>query len=213
MAALWDTKPRFRAETERGRFRRGRRDASYRYEDWAKGPVVPNSVVVDIWDDHPFRNLWDDNRPGELAILQGSTVADWRRMLHLMNEFITRNVGGQERLVEVDEGLDFTSEIPSASNRETTQSHVRRARVARDILACSSQLSVFTVFRPSSETMPPVSPFSTCEMTQTCNTSAPMEYKMLYLRKETTCSASGKSSEAESYQLRSLEDANTHSRT
>jgi hypothetical protein len=105
MQALVDSKPRFRAETERGPFRKGRRSAAYRYEHWSKGPVVPNSVVVDIWDDHPFRGLW--KRPGEIAILQGETYQEWRRILALLNAFVSAQIKGRERRMIVDEVLDF----------------------------------------------------------------------------------------------------------
>lgn len=106
MIAVVDSKPRFRAETERGPFRRGRKSAAHRYETWSSGPMIPGSVVVDIWDEKPFKGIWD--RPGEIAILQGGTLADWKRMLHLLNGYVAANIKGRERLIYVDECLDFT---------------------------------------------------------------------------------------------------------
>lgn len=118
MQILVDSKPRFRAESERGPFRRGRRKAAYRYESWSKGPVVPNSVVVDLWDDQPFRHLFD--RPGEVVILQSGEARDWKRMLELLDAFVKANLKGRERRVIVDECLDFTREIHGASIRRMT---------------------------------------------------------------------------------------------
>lgn len=164
MALLLDTKPRFRAEMERGRFRRGRRDASYRYTGWAKGPVVPNSVVADIWDDHPFRNLW---RPGELVIMQGGTAHDWRRMLLLLNEFVSRDTGEIERLVEVDELLDFTEPTRSPLIHAMTRSLERHAREANGISVCKYARRGFGVFRCSSVTTHLVSHCSIYRITQT----------------------------------------------
>lgn len=105
MQILVDSKPRFRAEMERGPFRRGRRDAAYRYQDWRAGPTVPNSVVVDIWDDHPFRGLW--KTPGEVAILQGAEYVEWKRILQLLDAFVKAPMKDRERRVVVDEALDF----------------------------------------------------------------------------------------------------------
>lgn len=105
MSIIVDSKPRYRAEMERGHFRRGRKPAAYRYEHWSKGPTFPNSVVMDIWDEKPFADLWRE--PGEVVIMQGDDLNDWRRMLYLLNAFCKANIKGRERLVRVDETLDF----------------------------------------------------------------------------------------------------------
>lgn len=106
MQLLVDTKPRFRAETERSPLNpRGRVSAAYRYKDWSKGPVVPNSVVVDMNSPHPFRGLW--TRPGEIAILQSGDATDWHRMLILLTGFVRAQIKGRERRLIVDEILDF----------------------------------------------------------------------------------------------------------
>lgn len=106
MQILVDSKPRFRAETERmPLLPRGRTSAAWRYQDWAKGPVLPGSVLVNLWDDHPFRGLW--TRPGEIAVMQSGDAMDWRRMLELLMRFAKAQTGGQERHVSVDEVLDF----------------------------------------------------------------------------------------------------------
>lgn len=108
MQILIDTKPRFRAEKIRGPYSfRNRTDASKLYKHWAKGPVVPNSVVVPIWDEHPFRGLWNSNNPNEVAIMQGAEERDWLRMLHLMDAFVKAQIRDRERRVVFDEVLDF----------------------------------------------------------------------------------------------------------
>jgi hypothetical protein len=105
LSIIVDTKPRYRAVTQRGHFRRGRADASWRYETWAKGPIVPNSVVMDIHDDKPFASLWRE--PGEVVLMQGDSPVDWRRMLYLIEAFTKAHIKGRERLIRVDEALDF----------------------------------------------------------------------------------------------------------
>ncbi len=108
MQLLIDTKPRFRAEKTRGPIAyRNRRNASKLYEHWAKGPVVPNSVVVPIWDEHPFRGLWHKSNPSEIAIMQSGDAADWKRMLQLVTAFAAAHIKDRERRVVVDETLDF----------------------------------------------------------------------------------------------------------
>lgn len=107
MQLLMDTKPRFRAETERAwnRAPSSRTNAAWRYESWAPGPVIPNSVIVNIWDEHPFRGLW--RRPGEIAIMQSGNEADWKRMLALGMAFTKAQIKGRERRLVADEILDF----------------------------------------------------------------------------------------------------------
>jgi hypothetical protein len=108
MQIIVDTKPRFRAEKMRGPITyRNRRDAKKLYDSWQAGPVVPNSVVVPIWDDHPFRGLWHEDNPSEVAILQSGDALDWKRMLALLNQFCKANIRGRERRIVVDEALDF----------------------------------------------------------------------------------------------------------
>lgn len=104
MQLLIDTKPRFRAECEPVGYYK-RRSAAWRYKDWAKGPTVPNSCLVNLWSPHPFRGLW--RRPGELAIMQSGETADWKRMLQLADRFCKAHIGDRERRIVVDECLDF----------------------------------------------------------------------------------------------------------
>lgn len=108
MQLVADTKPRFRAETiaygPRGMYRRS---AEKLYRGWAKGPIVPNSVAVDLNADHPFRGLWDlKRRPGEIVIMQSNDPLQWKRMLELMKAFTMKQTP-RERLLIVDEGMDF----------------------------------------------------------------------------------------------------------
>lgn len=108
MQVIVDTKPRFRAEKIRGPVTfRNRRDASKLYKSWQKGPVVPNSVVVPLWDDHPFRGLWNKNNPSEIAIMQSGDASDWKRMLQLLTAFCAAHIRDRERRIVVDETLDF----------------------------------------------------------------------------------------------------------
>jgi hypothetical protein len=114
MQIVVDTKPRFRADKERGRVLSGvkasykrRKDASKLYESWQKGPVIPNSVVVPLYDDHPFRGLWNADNPSEVAILQSGNASDWPHMLHLLEAFCAAQIKARERRIVVDEALDF----------------------------------------------------------------------------------------------------------
>lgn len=107
MGIIADTKPRFRAETMAyGPNNAFRKDASKLYEGWAKGPVLPNSVVVNLDSHHPFRGLWVDKRPGEVAIMQSDEPKRWRQMIDLMQAFTAKKTA-RERLLMVDEGMDF----------------------------------------------------------------------------------------------------------
>lgn len=130
MQILVDTKPRFRAQHEKGFRPSWRKDASRRYQTWAKGPIVPNSVVVDLWDDKPFRGTFDE--PGEIVILQSGEERDWRRMLELLDGFVKANIKGRERRIVVDECLDFTSGTLTALIRATTYFSVQRGLVANE---------------------------------------------------------------------------------
>lgn len=111
MQLVADTKPRFRAETivygPNGKWRKNAAKEGI-YDSWDRGPVVPNSVLVDMRREHPFRGLWNfDDRPGEIAIMQGDDPVEWRVMLNLMHAFVKREIKGRERRLVVDEGLDF----------------------------------------------------------------------------------------------------------
>jgi hypothetical protein len=114
MQVLVDTKPRFRAEKQRGRVLAGvsasyknRKPAGKLYEHWAKGPVVPNSVLVPLWDAHPFKGLWNRDNPSEVAILQSGDAKDWPRMLQLLIAYCAAQIKDRERRMVVDEVLDF----------------------------------------------------------------------------------------------------------
>lgn len=108
MQILVDSKPRFRAETRVHPLRRKSRiSAAKLYKAWDKGPVVPNSVVMNIWDPQPFKGLWPKSRPGEIVIMQGDDINAWRRMLFLLNAFTKAQIKGRERRMVVDEVLDF----------------------------------------------------------------------------------------------------------
>jgi hypothetical protein len=105
MIIIVDTKPRFRAETKQGLLPANRKDASDLYETWVKGPVVPNSVVMQMRKDQPFQGLF--RRPGEVVIMQSGDADDWRHMLVLLDAFVRAQIKDRERIIYVDEALDF----------------------------------------------------------------------------------------------------------
>lgn len=111
MQILIDTKPRFRAERIRHNIGplayKNRKSAEPLYKSWTKGPVVPNSVVVPLHDEHPFRGLWNDKNPSEVAIMQSGDAADWKRMLQLLTSFTAAHIKDRERRIVIDEVLDF----------------------------------------------------------------------------------------------------------
>lgn len=111
MILIADTKPRFRAESlVNPRWAKNRVNAAEKetYAHWTAGPVLPNSVRVELDSDRPFRGLWDmKEHPAEVAIMQSDDPVRWRQMNGLMHEFVSKQVKGRERLLVVDEGLDF----------------------------------------------------------------------------------------------------------
>lgn len=107
MILIADTKPRFRAETVAyGPGNRFRKSAKNEYKSWAKGPMLPNSTVLDFDSPHPFRGMWNDKHPGEAVIMQSDDPTRWRQMVELMQAFTARKTP-KERLLVVDEGMDF----------------------------------------------------------------------------------------------------------
>lgn len=108
MQILIDSKPRFRAEFRKHPLKANKRlSAEKLYKHWAKGPVLPNSVVVNLFDPKPFAGCWPKDRPGEIVILQGDDLLQWRRMLALLTAFTKAHIKGRERRIVVDEILDF----------------------------------------------------------------------------------------------------------
>jgi hypothetical protein len=102
---LLDTKPRFRAEkTTFGR------DAKGHYAAWRKGPLVPNSVRIDLESDHPLRRAFKDDQ--RIAILQsarpgGSTVEERLRILDIAYGWWSNRTNGNPRFIIADEGMHF----------------------------------------------------------------------------------------------------------
>ena len=111
MILLLDTKPRFRAETiAYGPGLKWRKDAKKLYESWEAGPTFPNSVVYPLdqvnWEaDNPFKNFY--RKPGELVVLQSGSSQLRPLMLRLARKFVDINPKRRERLLWVNEGLDF----------------------------------------------------------------------------------------------------------
>lgn len=204
MQVLVDTKPRYRAAFERGRRYTSRKPAAYRYESWEAGPTIPNSCLIDIWDDHPFKGMW--NEPGEIAIMQGGEYDDWRRMLQLLKGFVNAQIKGRERRIIVDECLDFTSVTHSELTPE---------------MMCFTGLHVLVGNAESVSTLEPIgytaylrsfckwqvgSIYFTYEPMRTCVTYAKSASKMPQVQKETGYSGSIKYSRAELCQNLSRED-------
>lgn len=172
MQVLIDTKPRYRAQNERGRRYTSRKPAAYRYESWEAGPTIPNSCLVDLYDPHPFKGMWE--QPGEIAIMQGGEYDDWRRMLQLLKGFVNAQIKGRERRIIVDECLDFTSETLSELTPEMMCSIVRLVRAENGESVLISVRIASMVYLPS---------FCKWPVGSTCFTSAPMRI----------CAISGKS--------------------
>jgi hypothetical protein len=108
MQILVDTKPRFRAEKKRHRIKSNwRQDASGLYKNWHSGPVVPNSVLMDLHSTNPFKGMWPKDNPSEIVIMQSGESEDWRRMLQLLSAFVKAQVKDRERRIAVDEVFDF----------------------------------------------------------------------------------------------------------
>jgi len=106
MIIIADTKPRFRAEfMTAGPGNRWRRKADELYTSWEKGPLLPNSVVAPLDEEEAFKSMF--KRPGEIVILQSGDERDWRTMLRIIRKFIQMNPNRRERLIVVDEILDF----------------------------------------------------------------------------------------------------------
>jgi len=106
MILVADTKPRFRAETQAwGPRNKWRKSAEKLYKGWAKGPLLPNSTVVNMDSPKPFRGLWKPGE-GEIAIMQSDDPSQWRNMIMLMAAFVAKRTP-RERLLVVDEGMDF----------------------------------------------------------------------------------------------------------
>lgn len=138
MLLVADTKPRFRAEkVAYGPGGKWRKEAAKvgLYDDWASGPIVPNSVAINIHDEHCFRGMWDvEKYPGEIVIMQGGTRPDRERMVALMRSFVDKKLKDRERLVIVDEGLDFyESNAGSINWRDDVLVHIARAGGERNI--------------------------------------------------------------------------------
>jgi hypothetical protein len=101
---LLDTKPRFRCEkTAWGR------DASRFYQSWRKGPLIPQSVRIDLEADRPMRNAF---KHGRIAVLQsarpsGASEAEKKRILEVGHDWWINRTDGNPRFVVADEGMHF----------------------------------------------------------------------------------------------------------
>ena len=132
-ALVLDSKPRFRAEIQRN----GKlvRDAEKNYRDWAKGPVIPGSYRFDI-DAEPvsFKPYWKDDDPCRVVLAQTDDEIKRPRLLHIANEFYQAKWRDADRLLVVDELLDFYhGNAVSISPRENAPVKVNRAGGERGI--------------------------------------------------------------------------------
>jgi hypothetical protein len=106
---LLDTKPRFRAQYVRG-IGGTSRDAAAHYSPYRKGPMVPNSVRVDLEADNPMRRVFKDEQ--RIAVLQssrpgGSTHDERMRILQVAHDWWSTRTNGNPRYVIADEGMHF----------------------------------------------------------------------------------------------------------
>jgi hypothetical protein len=163
MQIIVDTKPRFRAEQQQTLMGKGRKSAAKLYESWTKGPVVPNSVLLNLWDEKPFKGLF--KKPGEVVIMQSGEYKDWIRMLVLLSAFVKAQIKGRERRMIVDECLDFTIGILGESPRVMMSSIGQPGRAANERSELSSGRIAFMGFRRSSSIWQAVSRFFTYVMT------------------------------------------------
>lgn len=163
---------------------------------------MPNSVAIDIWDENPFKNIWHENRPGEIAIMQGAEFEDWRRMLLLLRGYVNAQIKGRERRIVVDECLDFTSETRSVSTRETTFFIVPPALAASVVSALNWARIGFTGFRRSSFTCAPDSTCFIYATTKTCDIFKIAVYPTPNLQREITSSDSTEFSPEEQFPSR-----------
>lgn len=119
--ALADTKPRFRAEFERiGPLGKITRSAERHYKGWAAGPVVPGSIKVDLKSDLPIRRLWRKNDPNRIAVLQSDEETERIRILEVLDEWYRAQKGDTERLLVIDEVMDFTDQTHGVLTRLIT---------------------------------------------------------------------------------------------
>jgi hypothetical protein len=203
MQVLIDTKPRYRAQLERGRTYKSRKDAAHRYESWEAGPTIPNSCLVDLYDPHPFKGMWEN--PGEIAIMQGGDFDDWRRMLQLLKGFVSAPIKGRERRIIVDECLDFTSAILSGLTPEMMYSIVRLER-ERNAESVSIWVPIeYTVSHHLFYKWPPASIFSIYVQTEICGISAKSEFATPQVPMEIGCSGNTEFSRAELCRILSRE--------
>lgn len=207
MQILIDTKPRYRAEFERGRRYTARKPAAYRYESWEAGPMIPNSCVVDIWDDHPFKGMW--NEPGEVAIMQGAEFDDWRRMLQLLKGFVQAPVKNRERRVIVDECLDFTRGTRSGLIPEMTCYTALQEQVRNVELVLTWARTEYTDSRRSFCKWQVESISFICVPTRICGISEKSESKMQLVPRVVGYSGSIKYSREGQYHSHSREGFNS----
>lgn len=196
LTVLVDSKPRFRAEQEVGPFGI-RRSAEKRYASWAKGPVVPNSVVMDLGSDKPFAGMWKN--PGEIVIMQSGEMSDWKRMLSLLGGFVNAHIKGRERLMIIDECLDFTVGTRGELIPRTTCFTELAVRAVREQLEPGSAHIAFTGYLHSSSTWHREYRFSTSAMIGTCDTYRQPESRTPNHLAETTFSDNGAKSREEQY--------------
>jgi hypothetical protein len=107
-ALLLDSKPRFRAEIERhGPGGKIVRDAKGYYEDWEAGPTLPGSYRANIHAEKPLAGYWKQDDPCRIVIAQTSEETERPRLLELSNAWFQTRKRGADRLLIVDELLDF----------------------------------------------------------------------------------------------------------
>lgn len=107
-ALLLDSKPRFRAEIERvGPAGKIVRSAARHYDDWEPGPTIPGSYRIDIHNQNPLKGYWKQDDPCRVVIAQTGDETERFRLLEIANGWFQTRIKGADRLLVVDELLDF----------------------------------------------------------------------------------------------------------
>lgn len=130
-ALLLDSKPRFRAEL----YKKGplSLNAEKHYVDWAPGPVIPGSYRADIHSETPLKGYWKNNDPCRVVILQSGEDSERGKLLEVANGFYEAKMRNADRLLVVDELLDFYHGNGVCISRHNVPQKVSRAGGERGI--------------------------------------------------------------------------------
>jgi hypothetical protein len=123
---LLDSKPRFRAELEKyGPGLKMVRDAKKHYRDWEKGPIVPGSYRMPLTGD--IGSYWKPKDPCRCVILQTDDSNDRPKLLEISSTWFETRKANADRLLIVDELLDFYHSNGICISRHNVPLRVNRA--------------------------------------------------------------------------------------